>query len=323
LLIGGFVFWVLFALPLSLLTIAPETLGTLALFLLMPAIILSLRFYFYFFPILIGHTSPKTILGEASEYTKFDSFLGLKALIGPLGFMLVIVASIRSFSSEETNLLLTLTVEYLSTIFPLLTIYLGMSFCLTLLPEKKWSAYGLTPYHRERFETLRVNSPKWLSNILRPQTGLFFLVIGSLLWLSNDLRTSQMPPSAKIQVLSVSAKDSSLTLELSIDGEKDANTLSFHPGSLRLAAEKGSNISQQVPEILFQGEKLPFGARLDDIIHGEETKTSLPVILTVTFETQLSEKELTKLGDMYLWYRNYRMDHILVPTEELPSKDGA
>ncbi len=310
LLLAGFLFWGLFALPLSLLMVAPGALGTVALFLLIPAIALGLRFYFYFFPILLGHTSSKHILEEAATFTKHDSLLGLKAVIGPLGLMLVVIAASRSLSPDARSMPLNMVIEYLSSLFPLLTIYLGMSFCLSLLPESKWSSLGLTPYHRERFETVRLNSPPWLAKSLRPQAGILFVLFGSFIWLSNDLRASQMPPSVALTLEEVTVEESTLTALLVIGGNHEELS-HFHPASLRLAGEKGTSISEKIPVIRVDGQELPFSTRLHEL----EATGGSPMYLEATFETSLPKEELAKIGDMYLWYRNYRLMNILVPVD--------
>lgn len=292
--------WLLLILPLLLTLFAPPELRLLFLLSLIPAVLIVLKYYFFFFPIALHITPLQQALSTASTFTRERKSVALLALISPLGFMFFASSLVGGLSPDGRIHSVLYLMGVVEGLFPVLATYLGLAFSLHLVGEKEWHDSSLDPYRVARLSTLEVSGPELVGKLLKPRTGLTLLFMGLLIWMANQIRAAEIPPSATVQLESIEIDNKLVRLKLHLrDGEYQFR--GFSPLSFNLTGENGVTISPSPAKIFLNGhqmqEALPF---LPDSMEAAE--------IVVEFECERSAEELQALQDLYLWHRRARLE---------------
>jgi hypothetical protein len=339
LLLIGYAFWMMLVVPLVLsMYLSPEQ-RLIPLMMLIPALIIMLRFYFYFFPAALHERSVGTILQQAKQFTENDKMLALKVLAAPIGLMLLSSSLIGSISPDGRERIVLWLASLTEGIFPILKAYLGFAVALYLLNDAEWHKQELDPYRNARLNTLELGAPAWLAKLLSPKTGVYLIAMGILVWIANQGRAVQLPPTPTIglqQVVVEQVENSSAgSSTSSISGEPasspdarsqivielDLHDSQYHfrgffPHFFNLSGESGVLVASQPASILVNG--IPLDTEVLRAFSSMDQMT-----LKLTFFSDRSTEQLTALEDLHLWYRRARLIPLNmkeVQTKKSPAK---
>ena len=235
--------WCLFTTPLLLLYKSSPLLLSGSFFLIGIAIWLSLRFYFYAVPVLLGRPSLKASLDLAIKITEGDRWLAIKLLVAPCGILSALLAVVLSFSPDGRLRWINYASELVSGIFWILTTYLAVAASFLRLSDEVWREENLEPYRTARLSTLDFQGSSWLARQLRPAHGFGWLLISALIWIGNMMRLFSMPPPGTLEVRKISAEGSKVTLELHLS-DPEHHFQGLQPVYFALAGEQRAVISQ-------------------------------------------------------------------------------
>ncbi|MBX7139311.1 MAG: hypothetical protein K1X83_15155 [Oligoflexia bacterium] len=309
LLLCGLVIWVMFAVPLLAQFAAPNP--TTKLFfslLLIPAIALSIRYYFYFFFTSIGMRPIFKALTAASSINRGGAGLVVMTLCAPLGIMLTSTALVLAISPDGRSPGIEFGANLLVGIFWLLSSYLATATVFDRLPQTIWDELELDPYRNARLTTLKVQAPPWLSYLLRPRTGATLLFVSAFLWWGNTIKVATLPPTPKISVQHISIDDDRVSLTITL-ADPDYHFRGFNPHHFLLAGKNRELISGP-PERIF-----PVGADPEGPLRIDKNVTTLNLI--VEFIASRSGAELAELEDLHLWYRHSQLMRLDLKTAEI------
>ncbi|MDC0357525.1 hypothetical protein OAO01_01820 [Oligoflexia bacterium] len=301
LMVFGFAFWFLFAVPTALMVVAPGNLQPLFVLLFIPAAVIALKYYFYFFPIVFNVKSVQKIISDTRAITANDTFVALRTMVSPMGAMLLLVALGQALAPDGRQIMVSCFADLFTGVYTLFSTYLSLAFCLVLTPHSAWRAYGLDPYREARLATLTLHGPALLSRLLRPKNGLIMLGMGILVWTANEMRAAEMLPAPTISIESVQAEDKLLRMNLYLIDE--AYTFrGFYPAFFRLAGEKGTAIANFPSKIVINGQEQTGALSIPN--------DNVEMHLTLEFTTDRSAEELQALEDLLLWYRHAQIDWV-------------
>lgn len=317
----GFAQWLLYMLPtkglLAVMTNQSKELALLELpilFFSIPAFFLALRLFFFFIPALLDRTSLVKVFQESLLFTAKDKLLALKVLIAPISISFLL-SSLPLIISPDGRLLFSL---YGSILFEgiswVLICYLALATVFQLMPEEKWRSYHLDPYRAQRFETLTFANPEWLSNLLRPKTGLKLLLVSTLVWLGNAMRAETLKPAVAVEVLNIELEGKNAAIKLKLQDDR-YSFRGFIPAGFRLAGETGTPISSYPRKVV-----------LDQT--GEKIEVFMPEIsgsaeITLFFECDRDAQSLRLLEDLYLYYRGYKYLHLDMESAKITSSSAS
>lgn len=312
LLLTGFVLWALVIFPPALSIAGGKFQSTIFLALFLPGIILSYRYFMYFFPILFsprGQSMARS-LHSAAQFVKSDFLLPFRILAAPLGISTLISSLCAAPFPDGRDIYLSLLGDLFSPLLWVLSCYLGLAFALLMLSEKEWRELGLDPYRHARLDTLSILSPGWLASILSVRSGIKFLIVGSLVWAGNQIRLELMPPPGEITIKSVEVAEDTVTMNIEVKDLK-YDLRAFQPVNLRLAGEKYLETSDSSAVIAPSPEKVISPETTDSPdLRFYVPHTTEPVQLTLIFKALRSGEQLTALQDLYLWYRHARIAQV-------------
>lgn len=309
----GFAQWALYSLPmLMLLTPLPQPATFGLLMLCCIGMVLSYRFFFYFFPAILGLGSFKQILIIAHSYYLQDRSLAIKVLLAPFAIAMFFSHAVLVFYPDQRDTLTVFLSLALSGIFTVLATYLGLAASIVHLDDINWRQANLDPYRQDRLATVAFHSPKWLENQLVFKPALFTLLFAGMLILGNYFKAESMAPAAKLKIVDYSL--SSIATEANKEAESDLKNRSklkltldlndseykfrgFSPSNFRLAGESGRIVAFSPSSIIFSGKSLDTA----DVLPRKEQ-----LELTIEFETTRETQELSRLKDLYLYYRSYQ-----------------
>ncbi|MCB0310129.1 MAG: hypothetical protein KDD42_02770 [Bdellovibrionales bacterium] len=301
----GLAFWFMFAVPLAVsITTLPESTKLLALCALLPATVLSLRYYFYFFPAAAGANSIQEILRLARQFTLHHRFLVLRILLAPLAVMLFLISLTLIPAPDGRIAFLVYLTAFWRGIFWVGTSYLSMGFVLTLLSESEWRSLNFDPYRKARLATLVAQAPGWIVTLSRTRIAVITILVSLLLWFGNGIRVITAPPTPDIQVVSMEASGNKFELELALS-DPEFEFRGFMPQQFFLAGENREQISSFPVKIKVDKQS-------DSQSIAEHRKSAN---LHLTFETNRAAEDLIKLKDLYLWYLRFRV--ALLNTQEI------
>lgn len=295
LLIFGFLLWLILITPVicQLLPMADDQ-RILVLSLLLPAIYLWLKSYFYFFAIVIGKKGFKEIWEINSSILNGNPYVPFYTMMGPFALMSLIMAIFNAIAPDGRYIFLSWLEGACSGIFWILSSYLSLSFALHGLSERHWHEAGLDPYRDGRFSTICLNAKKQMVALLNVKNGAKVFVISLLIWFANLLRLETMPPTAKIEVKRIIVAQETTTIELTAD-DSEFNLRNFQPIQFILAGNERSALSGSPQSVIEtdSGADMTLG-----IPPGRQNVT-----LTLTFKTLRPGEAMKQLQDVFLWYR--------------------
>jgi len=300
---AGLGMWLLFEVPLlGIQAQFSPTLTLLAIFLFIPATIVALRYFFYFFPIVLQIDKVTEILAVTRSYTMQNRFLAVKALLAPLAIMMFLVALTLAISPDERESYVTWLKVASTESFWLLSTYLAVAFGFTNLKAAEWSTYGFKPEREELLKGLESYGPQWIGKILKPKNGVKIILLSLLIGVGNQVRLFNTPPSVTFNVQSIEIEGSTIRLTIDLTDE-EFHFSGFTPFGLTLAGEKGQSIVQPLrsPQKVFV-DGVPVS--WTDLVVSKDT---INLTLTVEFTTNRTSDSLKKLEDLHLWYWNARI----------------
>lgn len=280
----------------------PQAFEYLGLLLLIPLIGMGMRYFFYFMPAMLGDSKPGTILQQADEYTKYHLSLPVKLLIPPLLISTLYSGVVTGFSPDVRHTWVSLLLDAGDGLFWVLSCYLALGVGLSILAKNRLMITELDPYLDARLETLRLQSPSWLTGILDPAHGAKLILVSALIWIGNMIRLWELPPAPSISLAGVVVQENSdvtVTLDLK---DPEYTFRGFRPIMLRIAGETGELLSGSPVESKVSG------APLDALFY--YPRTGVDSKLTLTFKLINRADDFKKLEDIYLWYGNVRLAHI-------------
>ena len=299
LLMVGFSLWAMITIPVTVQLLAfNSSIKSFFLLLLIPAVLLTWRYFFYFVPIVLGVRSLTEILNRSNSYIERNFWSPIQILVAPTGITLILCSIPALFSPDGRELFWVMLHDGLGGFFWIISLYLHLGFVLVLMPENTWSAESFDPYRQARLDTLEVQAPKSLGLLLKPRNGVTMIAIGALIWTGNTVRLSQLPPSVELEARSITTEENLVRMTLRVR-DPAFRFRGFAPIHFALANEKRTTIADA-----------PTSASLPNFT--DEILYSFPrsedeLDLTVSFETSRSGPALTKLKDLYLWYRYVKL----------------
>lgn len=294
----GFVFWLLFSIPLLVIigsiSIAVKS---VFVFMLLPATLLALKFYMYFFPLTLGISNMREVLNMASGFLNTDRALPLRILAAPAGWSLLLAGLARLPSPDgRLPVLDGISVLCLAS-FWVFSTYLSIAAGLRCLDDLNWKRFALEPYRQARLTTLIVQAPGLAGRLLTPRSGLILMLIGGLVWLGNLQRLATLPPAAEIKLQKIEVSENRAILELEVT-DPDYSLRGFVPLYFALAGQNREILSAY-----------PVRATLKQ--SGTDALFGLPsspgAVLELEFTTDRDQDSLLALEDAYLWYRHARI----------------
>jgi len=300
----GFAYHLLMVGPIVLMTLLPPGLAPLSLVLLVPSLYLALRYYFYFIPVMLGVRGAGSILKRSASLTHQSIWLPLQILLAPFAVALLVSRLILVFSPDESSQSLTMLSEASFGIFYFISTYMALSMALVMMPEKHWSDANLDPYRGSRLNTILLLGSDWLARYLRPGSGALILSVALLVWAGNGVRALTIAPSVSLEVIASNVTEEGIELELYAH-DIGSGFRSFYPGLLNLAGKAGTPLSARPQSIQVQGESTAIFRPLSPQLEG-------PVHLLLVFETDRSSEELRAMEGVFLWYRQYKIQELLL-----------
>ncbi|MBN8551202.1 MAG: hypothetical protein J0M12_17955 [Deltaproteobacteria bacterium] len=295
---AGTALWMTVTIPLAVqFTALPGSIKMMFLVLLIPAILINFRLFFFFVPLLFGQRAGRDALNLTKSFTDSDQYAALKVVLAPAAISLLIPNLLATFSPDERSAIVGTLIDLSAGVFWLLTTYIALGYAFLGLPESFWHAQGLDPYRNARLTTLSMRGPRWLAKTLSPKKVVTIFVLSALVWAGNFLRLSDMPPAATLTVTAMEASGNSLKLTLRAE-DATYQFRGFRPIFLALAGPQRGVIS-----------KWPETATLDGV--DGDVRLGLPLrdsgTLQLDFLTERSAADLVKLEDLYVWYRNVKL----------------
>lgn len=300
----GFLVWISLMTPLFTMLVPglPETYRSLAVFIVVPAIFLVFRYFFYFFPILNGITAPVSFMQSALTIVRGESYLVIKSAAAALGWFSLLSAATLAFSPDGRSLTVNYLLTLISGVFWFIHCYVSLAISLIYCGEKDWYDYGLDPYRKGRLTGLTLSAPAWLSHLLQPRQGLIALTISLLVWFANMISLETGKPAPEIKVVRTEiVSDNSVLLVLELIDE-EYRFRGFQPVNFALAGEKRAPVSEVLESAAVIGTEgdMRFGL----------PSTASSVNLELKFKTARKAETLRLLEDLYLWYRGYKVAKI-------------
>jgi hypothetical protein len=300
----GFIVWMIVTIPFLIQALGdlPPNLNGIGMLLVVPALYLLYKYFFYFFPILNGISSPTKIMESSITINRGEPNLPIKTLLPALGFFSLITASFMALSPDGRSLSVNLVISLFAGIFWFLHCYVSLGASLLYWNQKDWHECKLDPYRNARLASISIAAPKILSHFLQPKQGLIALCVSLLVWFANMMSLEITPPAAAITGVQASIKDKN-TVSLSLDVEdKEYKLRGFQPMHFSLAGEKRAPVCEEVTKAVIKGES-------------EDRSYILPetpdkLALEIEFKCERDEEALKKLEDLYLWYRGVKLDKI-------------
>lgn len=300
---AGFIFWAMLSVPLlAQLLPLPAPARLVFLLTLIPATLLTLRYYCFFFPLIAGERSLRVALATARTISAGEPALVLKILVSPAAMALLASSLISAADPAGWSTPLTLLSNISSGILEAGVFFLGFAAILTRLPAAAWRAYGLDPYRESRLSTLMIQGGTVLPRILTLRAGLMTLALALLVWSGNTLRLAELPPAAELTVQRILLRNQEVTLELSARDPR-YRFRGFKPARFALAGERYTVVSPH-PALVTTPEA-PGDVRITF------PRTTAELALTMVFPVKRSAEDLRTLEDLYLWYgrsRLFRLD---------------
>lgn len=256
----------------------------IALTVLSIGIILYFMYYLFFGPLLLGEKSYLSVLSRARAQTKKDPFLPFRTLAAPLALSFLVEQLLLIPMPDGRYSFYEVTSLTLIGIQKVLTAYLCVSFAVIY----------------ERSETsLSMIENQSTSRFLTLSNGLQLLLIGFIIWGTNASRLQTLAPSWRIENLKIaSVKDNEIIISLKLE-DHAYRFRGFTPAYLSLAGAKHTALSPHPEEVHLQGSD-------EDIRPGLESKPK-EAKLIVKFKTDRTGEQLSKLEDVYLWYRGVKL----------------
>ncbi len=274
-------------------------------------LILTLRFYFYFLPLMLGQRSLKEALGFSSRISQMDFFLPIRVMLAPFAIMTFLSHLISAFSPDERWLLVRYLLSFSSGLFFVLSSYLSIATGLTLLSTKQWREFQLDPYRRARLETLKIRGNALVARLLLPKNGVKILVLAVLIAVGNLFQLNSTPPTAKIKVEKIFVSDNLITLEISAS-DPEFKLRGLNPHLFAVAGNDFELISENpLPRSILVNGKALEGSALSGAPEAAEAR------FTIAFAANRKADELTLLKDLNLWYRRVKIEHLSMKTAEI------
>lgn len=299
--ITGYLVWMTVLMPLLIPVVEGNMSGaaSLSVFLLIPALFLLNKYFFYFFPMLNGITNPRKVMESSLSITQAERNLPYKTLITGFGYLSLIVTSLLAFSPDGRSLTVNFLVGLASGILWLIHTYVSLGAALVHWSDKDWHENKLEPYRNARLASISFAAPRLLTHFLLPKQGLLALSVSLLIWFGNMLALEGLKPAPEITIVSAAMKDDK-TLSVVLDLEdKEYEFRGFQPLFFHLAGEKGVVVSE--------GVKVFDPAKPEDDIKFGLQQSDQKVKLQLDFQCTRNAEGMKKLEDLYLWYRSYRL----------------
>ncbi|NMC62492.1 MAG: hypothetical protein GYA55_04920, partial [SAR324 cluster bacterium] len=310
----GFLLWALVILPPTILSSVAgisfsDELLIVYPIMIVPGIMISYKYFMYFFPMTFARRSFFVNLKLAGDFVTQDKYLPIRILVVPIGVSTLLLSLCAAPYPDGRNLTMSLVSGLFVPIEWVLSCYIALSYALNVLNEKAWREYDLDPYREGRCSTIMFGTPKILSSLFKTKNGIRMLIIGLFVWIGNYTRLEIVPPPVTIKILGTEVTGNIVKLDIEAS-DTNYNFRSFRPIHFRLAGEKylerssGSNvlISSHPLKATAQPE-LEKSADLRFFVPSSKT----PIRISLTFEASRSGEALTALQDLYLWYRHAKI----------------
>jgi hypothetical protein len=281
----------------------PNEIKALAVALIIPALYLNLRYYFFFAPPLLrGPAALTRDLEAAAGLSKGNLRLILQSLVGPAGVQALIWAVVAGFSPDQRHLSVVVLGDFCTGIFFILNSVISLSLALNLAPG---SEMGKTSLQHQALKPQDprdiLAAPGWLMACFQPQKGFVMLMLSILVWAGNMMRLAELAPAAQIEVLRAETAPQRVFISLLVE-DKNYKFRGFHPIFFRLASDAQTPLAPY-----------PLAVKVNE----QQTALQSPLPLSaekltlrLEFESSRSPSELAALEDVYLWYRGVKIAKI-------------
>lgn len=313
----GFLLWALVILPPTILSSIAgissfDRLFIVYLIMVIPGIMISYKYFMYFFPMTFGRRSFLVNLKLAGDFITQDRYLPIRILVVPIGISTLLLSLCAAPYPDGRNLTFSLISGLFMPIEWVLSCYIALAYALNSLTEKAWREYDLDPYREGRCTTIMFGTPKILSALFKSKNGIRMLIIGLFVWIGNYTRLEVLSPPVTIKVLGAEVAGNMVKLDIEAN-DTNYNFRSFRPIHFRLAGEKylekGSGSS-----VLISSHPLKATAQLEleksSDLRFYVPSSKSPLRISLTFEATRSGDALTALQDLYLWYRHAKISPV-------------
>jgi hypothetical protein len=310
----GFFLWSLLPLAALLYSIGTPLTQLVSPLLAIPAVVCAFVYYFYFFPIALGTRSLRGVHDGALRFIQNDRLLPLKAMLGPLALMLLVLNALAIISPDGDIAAVGFLRACAGGMFFLLSTYLAYAIGFLVLGNKEWRQLEFDPYRVARFTTLELQGSSLLARLLEPKNGLKVLLVAILIGLGNMAVQASLPPTAELTITQVELTEDAMTLVLQArDPEQHFRT--FLPPLLSVAGPEGQAVTsdRQPNEIRVNGQ--PYDPLSSGIPDG-----TVDIEISLTFKTTRSAENMKRLEDLHLWYRSAKL--ALIPMQDATILEG-
>ncbi len=295
----GFAFWLMLLVPVLAQTVAlAPNLQLFFLLLLIPAVVLGLRYYFFFVPPSLGESKFRDIAQHAAAFTAKDSLAPLRLMLAPAAFLALAEGLCFMISPDGRHFLSHLAANLFAGVFWVLSSFTALGYVLSNMQENAWRQYGLEPYRAARFATLITRAQKPIGASLSAKNGLKLFAIAALIWLGNYAQLQNLPPPGTVAVDRITLDGNKVELLLNLE-DAETKLAGLKPLNFSLAGEQGTVLAPFPLEATSEGEPA-----LSGLPNKEKAR------LKIIFETQRDSTSLRQLEDLHLWYRAVRLQKL-------------
>jgi hypothetical protein len=149
-------------------------------------------------------------------------------------------------------------------------------------------------------QAVKQGEEDWLTSFLSLKGSIVFMCIALPLWYGNLLRYYQLAPAAEIQIQQKEQHESTVTLKLTVHDATFA-LRGLLPADFSIRTELGTPVSYPAQSAQ--------NAQGEDVLAGIPLSTTLES-LTLTFKLLKPEQQISELSDLYLWYRNAKLQKL-------------
>lgn len=286
-------YYLLLALPLLILAANPQNPPLWALGLFVVAIVVNLRYLFFFYPIIQGKTHPTEILTGASQILLPDRWLSLKVLLVPTAITSLLSVVLLAFSVDISSQWTALGIELLGPLHYILLTYIGLSaaLCSSNRASAEAALKGGRLAPKEAF------APRLLS----VRSAVVYLLMSIIIWTANISRLVEDISVLDLKVSSVQAARNELTIVF--EASKDLVESPFFQVQLfRLETAGGLALTSTA-------------RNASDDATSEESRH----LITIDFTTLGEASDLLGREDVFLSYQGKRVMRLELPARETNS----
>lgn len=275
--------------------------------------IVSLRYYFYFIPALLGVRSFAQVFRDGFTLIQNNRSLPLLLIAYPFFLTILYSGIITGLSPDGRSLTVSLLLDLGSQLYLVLSTYLALGIGLALAVHDVNLASFFEPYIESRFDTLVVRAPRRVAAIIHFKNWVQVMFLALLIWFGNMIQLWNLAPSPIITVQKVAydKQQSRATVFLTAK-DSEHKFRGFKPILFRIAGENGEPLTT-------------FPQRVETLNDHKDASTDVPAsekeeALLLEFAVVQRAEDFENLKDLNLWYGQVKLAPISV---ELKTEDPA